>query len=167
MELNDKIWSKLEGGYRIPYDASRPLKKLQQAGDRKYNDEILDELWDNLHHQGDVGLASYLAVPQLVAICIDKRSFDFKFIALVVLIENCRINGGNPELPMEYDSLYFGSLSKFEQYLLANFKNISDRQSMQSTLALFATLNGLPDLGKIIEYLDKEATEEFFEEHFS
>ena len=165
MELDDRNWGLFEGGYRIPYDASRPLRKLKDAEDAKERQEILDELWENLHHQGDVGVASYLAVPHLIDICIENKSLDWNFIGLCVTIENCRLNGKNPELPSQYDDLYFGSLIKFEKYLLLNFKNINDRTALRLTLALLATVNGQPGLGKAIEYLDEDAVDEFLSQY--
>jgi hypothetical protein len=164
MDLQDSIWTTLKGGYKIPYDVSKPLKNLQSETDREEMQTIFAELWENLHHQGDVGLASYLAVPQLITICIHKKSLDWNFIGLCVLIENCRLDGHNPELPKEYDDLYFGSLTQFERYLLLNFKNITDRTALRLTLALLATVNGQPALGKAIEKLDEDLLKDFLEQ---
>lgn len=163
MELDDRLWSTLEGGYRLPYNASRPLRRLKETKGQEETDAIFAELWDNLHHQGDVGLASYLALPQLISICIEKKSFDWNFIGLCVVIENCRIREGNPELPSEYDDLYFGALSQLEQYLLLNFKNINDQTALRLTLALLATVNGQPELGRAIENLDEDQLPGFLE----
>ena len=165
MDLENSIWPTLAGGYKIPYNASRPLRKLKDATQKEEFDNIFSELWDNLHHQGDVGLASYLSVPQLVSICMEKKSLDWNFIGLCVLIENCRIEKHNPELPGEYQDLYFDSLTQFERYLLLNFKNITDRTSLRLTLALFATLNGQPGLGRAIENLDEDVLPGFLEEY--
>ena len=151
IDLDDRIWASLKGGYKIPYNASQPLKKLRDTNNPKETETLFKELWDNLHHQGDVGLASYLSVPQLVSICIDKNSLDWNFIGLCVLIENCRLNEKNPPIPEEYQEQYFESLTAFERYLLANFKNITSRNGVQRALALFATLNGQPELGRAIE----------------
>jgi len=164
MDLQDPIWATLKGGYKIPYDVSKPLRNLQSAKDRGEMQIIFDELWQNLHHQGDVGLASYLAVPHLINICIDKKSLDWNFIGLCVLIENCRLHAHNPELPIEYDDFYFGSLIRFEKYLLLNFKNISDRTALRLTLALLATVNGQPALGKALENLNEDVLQDFLEQ---
>jgi len=164
MDLQDSIWTTLKGCYKIPYDASKPLRNLQSVADREEMQTIFDELWENLHHQGDVGLASYLAVPQLINICIHKKSLDWNFIGLCVLIENCRLDGHNPELPKEYDDIYFASLTQFEKYLLLNFKNITDRTALRLTLALFATVNGQPALGKALEKLDEDVLQVFLEQ---
>jgi hypothetical protein len=165
MELDDRIWATLAGGYKIPYNASRPLKKLRDATRQDEFAPVFAELWDNLHHQGDVGIASYLAIPQLVSICINKKLLDWNFIGLCVVIENCRLDGNNPELPEEYQNPYFESLSQFERYLLLNFKSITDQTALRLSLALFATVNGQPGLGKAIEILEEDLLQEFLEQH--
>jgi hypothetical protein len=165
MDLDNRIWATLNGGYKIPYNASRPLKKLRDATRQEDLEDIFTELWDNLHHQGDVGIASYVAVPQLVSICISKKSLDWNFIGLCSLIENCRLNGHNPELPNEYQDDYFQSLNEFERYLLLNFKGITDQTALRLTLALLATVNGQPGLGRAIEILDEDLLPEFLQQH--
>lgn len=164
MDLDNKIWSTFNGGYKIPFDASIPLKKLRSTSDLKVIADIFADLWGNLHLQGDVGLASYLAVPQLVTICIDKKSFDWNFVGLCVVIEHCRQAEHNPKLPTEYNDIYFDALKKFEQYLLDNFKSIKDPTTLRLTLSLLATLNGQADLGKAIENMDEDVIQEFLEQ---
>ena len=164
MDLDNKIWQTLDGGYKIPYDVSIPLKKLKSTNDPKIITDIFEELFDNLHHQGDIGLASYLALPQLVTICIDKKSFDWNFIGLCVLIEHCRQTAHNPTLPSDYKDGYFDALKKLEQYLLSNFKSIKDPTSLRLTLALLATVNGQAYLGKAIENLDEDMVKDFLEQ---
>jgi hypothetical protein len=165
MDLDNKIWATLNGGYKIPYNASRPLKKLRDTTRQEDLEVVFTELWDNLHHQGDVGVASYLAVPQLVSICINKKSLDWNFIGLCLSIENCRLEGHNPELPMEYQDDYFQSLNEFERYLLLNFKSITDQTALRLTLALLATVNGQPGLGRAIEILDEGSLPEFLQQY--
>jgi hypothetical protein len=165
MNLENNIWSTLEGGYKITYDASTPLKKLQSTNDKTEVDNVFAELWENLHHQGDVGLASYLSVPHIVSTCIDKKSFDWNYIGLTLVIEHCRLSEHNPVLPTEYSKEYFNALISLEQYLLANFKSITDPDSIRFSLALFATLNGQAKLGKAIENLDDDVLNEFLEQY--
>ncbi len=63
MLLSDQRWKDFDGGYRVKYDASIPLSRLKNGiGDL---DSIWSELWQNLHHQGDVGIASYAAIPHI------------------------------------------------------------------------------------------------------
>jgi hypothetical protein len=165
MDLDNPIWNTLTGGYKFPYNASLPLKRLAAASRQSDFEAILDDLWENLHHQGDVGTASYLAIPQLVSICISKKSLHWKFIGLCVMIENCRLEKHNPEVPTEFQDEYLDALAELERYLLQNLKSITDQTSLRLSLALFATINGQPGLGKAIEIMDDDLLTEFLENH--
>lgn len=165
MNLESGIWSTLEGGYKILYDASVPLKKLQLTNNTTEINEIFIELWDNLHHQGDVGVASYLSIPYIISACIEKKSFDWNYIGLPLVIEQCRLSGSNPSLPLEYKENYINSLKTLEQYLLTNFKSITNPDSIRLSLTLLATLNGLVNLGKAIENLDDDLLTEFLSQY--
>lgn len=79
--LDDPGWQQLHGGYRRPYDVSPVLVRLAAGED------TWPELWENLHHQGDVGEASYAAVPHLVRIVKDSGRRDWNLYGLVALIE--------------------------------------------------------------------------------
>ena len=164
MDLDNKIWQTLDGGYKIPFDASIPLRKLRSTSDQKVIKDTFADLWDNLHHQGDVGLASYYSLPQLVIICLDKKSFDWNLIGLCVLIEHCRQTEHNPKRPDELKTEYFNALKSLEQYLLINFKKIKDPTTLRLTLALFATVSGQVKLGKAIENLDEGMVKDFLEQ---
>jgi hypothetical protein len=63
ISLEDVRWSNMSGGYGTPLDP-RPL--LERLGADSNTTEVWQELWDELHHQGDVGEASFAAVPFLV-----------------------------------------------------------------------------------------------------
>lgn len=68
LALDDPRWKTLEGGYRVVYDASIALARLERGED------VWKELWNELHHQGDVGESSYAAVPHLVRIAAARGS---------------------------------------------------------------------------------------------
>ena len=104
MELTDKIWQELEGGYRNLYDASNPLSQFENTNEPEIIKKIWEELWNELHHQGDVGIASYLAVPQLIRIGIKKDLFDWNLLGLCTVIEQQRHLGDNPDLPIEFQN---------------------------------------------------------------
>ena len=86
----------LNGGYRIPYDAAPALLKLQT--DREV---AIEELWENLYHQGDVDLASYAAVPDLV---------QMGELSLVGAIEVARHEPKNPPLRSSMIEVYSNAL---------------------------------------------------------
>ena len=84
MEFDDPQWDRLQGGYRIPYDPRNALRALEQGNG---TEAAWQELWNELYHQGDVGEASYAAVPHLVRIHALRGVPDANTYALVALIE--------------------------------------------------------------------------------
>src|SRR5216117_2283361 len=103
LSLDDDRWDNLTGGYRMKYDPRPLLSKLENGRDTK---ATWHELWDELHHQGDVGEASYAAVPHLVRIHRKRRVVDWNTYALVATIELARGRGGNPEVPSWLKEVY-------------------------------------------------------------
>lgn len=154
------LWPRLNGGYRMPYNAGLPLRLLQNAADERAAEPVFDELWVNLHHQGDVDLASYYAVPCLVQTGMEQQWLHWKFIGLCVVIDHCRYSTHNPPLPLELERDYTGALQQLEKYLLSHFQSITDPIALRLTLAFFATQHGQVGLGKIIEYLDDDVVED-------
>jgi hypothetical protein len=46
LSLTDPIWRELEGGYRMPYDASKALGQMEGG------ESVWEDLGEELHHQG-------------------------------------------------------------------------------------------------------------------
>jgi hypothetical protein len=70
LALDDDHWQRMLGGYRVPIDPRPAFAKLRT--------DVADAdawkwLWNELHHQGDVGEASYAAVPILVSIYLEAN----------------------------------------------------------------------------------------------
>jgi hypothetical protein len=63
VKYDDPRWRALKGGYREIYDPTPALARLESG---VALGEAWEELWNELHHQGDVGEASYTVVPGLV-----------------------------------------------------------------------------------------------------
>lgn len=96
LSLTDKRWTKLVGGYRTVFDPRPSLHNLESNVHVK---EAWHEVWEELHHQGDVGEASYAAVPHLVRIHGERKLDDWNTYALVAVIELARGKDKNPEVP--------------------------------------------------------------------
>lgn len=164
MRLTDKIWSELQGGYKVPYDVSVPLRELEETTDPETIQKIWKILWDELHHQGDVGIASYLAVPQLVTIGKSKGLFDWNLLGLCNVIEQQRHLGNNPALPSEFQDYYSQGLDDLKQFVLDNINNNLGDTTYTLALATLATCTGRIKLSKaIMELEDNSILDEFLE----
>lgn len=116
----------LIGGYRDVYDPFPALAKINV--DRN---AAMNELWENLHHQGDVDTAAYASVPALV----EAGELD-----LVSTIEICRHYDCNPDIPSTLVDAYMTAIAKAIQTVPA------DKENLQSYYALHASFHGQHDL---------------------
>ncbi len=162
MNLDDPIWKKVNGGYKIPYDASIALKKLEGANESQVIEEVLDDLWNELHHQGDVDIASYLSVPQLVRIAKEKTLFNWSLIGLCITIEQER-HSNNPALPEELTDYYFKGIIDLKNFVIQHINEEMDDTTFQMALAALATCTGRIKLGRFISDADDDVIDEFLE----
>jgi len=166
LALDSSLWQKLEGGYRIKYDASIPLRALEKASDIKAVDTIYKELWNELHHQGDLGLASYYAVPHLVRIAKETKLFDWNTFGLVALI-GLRSYKNNPAIPKALVPQYNQAFSDLVDLALKNKDENWDLSLTNSILTLIALVKGQVKLASAIFELDDDDRIDEFLANFS
>lgn len=166
LPLEDPKWSSFEGGYRIPYDASIPLLRLEKASSAEEINSLYAELWQELHHQGDVGLASYFAVPHLIRIAKEKRLLDYNMFGLIATIEIER-RSDNPELPEEYRELYLDSIRKgIPELVKLCLEDNWDLTLSSAILSALAVSKGQIELGQVITKMeDMDLAREFLENY--
>jgi len=165
LTLDDPIWRSAEGGYRMTYDASVALRRLESTRDADEEDELLDELWDNLHHQGDVGLASYMALPQLGRLAKVTKLFYWKLIGLCAVIEAQRHKGSNPELPVGLKGYYMEGLTSLRDLVLRNLRQDLDADSLRMSFAMLALCDGKVKLGRTLLACDDDVADEVLESY--
>ncbi|BDG01547.1 hypothetical protein [Anaeromyxobacter oryzae] len=154
LPLSDPSWKALKGGYKVPYDASVPLARLE-AGD-----DVWEELWQELHHQGDVGEASYASVPHLVRICSDLPSRDWNVYALVSTIEVERHRKSNPPLPEWVRADYERAQKNLLALGLKDLGRVEDALTIRSILGAVALAKGALKLGTWIAFADESEIDE-------
>jgi|HubBroStandDraft_6_1064221.scaffolds.fasta_scaffold37800_2 hypothetical protein len=159
--LDDPQWAQLKGGYRRPYDPSSALRRLQEG------DDVWDELWDNLHHQGDVGDASYATVPHLVAIMKRSSRRDFNFYNLVSTIEIERHQRKNPALSGSLEESYVAAWADLLELATADLKSAQDPFLIQSLIGTIALAKGQTKLGALISYADEWQIDDILEHYYT
>jgi hypothetical protein len=143
--------------------ASVPLRELEHAGDLQ---PVWDELWNELHHQGDVGIASYAAVPQLVRIARARNLADWNLYAMVATIESVRHEADNPPLPEWLEASYFTAWQDLLVLALDQLKAETDDVATRSMLAVVALGKGLIKLGRLLSDLDENEIEELYDDRY-
>lgn len=165
ISLNDIRWNDFEGGYRIPYDASVPLKKLEKANDEDTLNLIFTELWNELHHQGDVGLASYFSIPHIIRIAKEKKLINWNIFGLIAIIEIERNKGNNPKVPEEFIDSYLKSLHDVQDLAKLAMEEEWDLSLAITTFSAIAASKGQIKLAEAIFKMDEDVINEFLENY--
>ncbi|MYM94054.1 hypothetical protein [Duganella vulcania] len=161
LSLEDEKWKELCGGYRVPYDVSVALRSMQAGID------VWDELWEELHHQGDVDTASYAAVPQLVLTASNGAERGWNFYGLLATIEVARHRKGNPEVPAWLKADYDSAWVRVFALALADMKAKNDSPTTAAILGVLALAKGELKLGAALAGLDESELDEWLEERMA
>ena len=138
----------------MPFDP-RPL--FIKLGSKEETAETWHELWEELHHQGDVGEASYASVPHLVDICRQSSEIDWNPYAIVATIELARTEARNPPLPDFLQEDYLRSLQELAQIGAAQILVVNDLETVRAILSVIALAKGARAHARfLINYSDDE-----------
>jgi hypothetical protein len=154
LSLDDKRWEQLSGGYRTQFDPRASFSKLES---NIQSENAWDELWEGLHHQGDVGDASYAAVPHIVRIYRQRRGDRWRTFGLVVLIELARGRGTNPEIPNWLKQDYFQAIQDLARIGSTEVIREDDTYTVRAMLSVIAIAKGARTHARFLfEYSDEE-----------
>lgn len=164
MDFVDPRWEGLQGGYRVAYDPRPALLRLER-GDRS----AWGDLWDNLHHQGDVGEASYAALVALVRTHTEQNQREENFYSLAACIEECRTKGANPALSDWLKASYDEAWQRLASMAVGDFQSASKPEIVDGILSVMAFYKGRRVLGEIASpnYTEEERSQmlrAYFEE---
>ena len=121
---------------------------------------VWEELWDELHHQGDVGDASYASVPYLVRIYGERPSANWNIYAIVATIELARKSGGNSDVPPWLEEDYFAAIQELAKLGLSEIAQTKDPESVRAILSVLAIAKGARAHARfILNYSDDELLE--------
>jgi hypothetical protein len=162
LSLDDERWKELRGGYRMKFDPRPQLLNLEAGKDLE---DSWHELWEELHHQGDVGEASYAAVPHLVRIYRQRNIPDWNTNAIVAIIELARGQGSNPEVPDWLANDYFSAIQELAQASAAQLAGVDDPDELRAIFSIIAISKGARTYGRLLlNYSEAELLE--FESSF-
>jgi hypothetical protein len=159
LPLDDLMWKKLKGGYGVPYDASLDLRRLE------HGEDVWDRLWEELHHQGDVGEVSYAAVPHLVRIMKQLPHRNWNLYSLASTIEIERHRKTNPPLPEWLEADYSSAWRELLELAVEDLKNTHDFLMVQSIMGAIALAKGHVKLGAMISHLDESELDDILDRY--
>lgn len=163
LPLNDPRWQSYQGGYRVPYDVSPVLRRLLRDGP---SDELWEELWTELHHQGDLHQASYAAVPWLVEFIRCSPRLEWNAVALIATIELERDQRDNPPVAEELSDGYYLAIRSLPAILVAHPDQEWDETVVGPAVACIAMSRGQRWFARAYFELDRDTAGRWFSEEF-
>src|SRR6266496_294203 len=156
LSLDDTRWRELTGDYKTPLDPRPLIAKLEGCEAQT----AWSEVWDELHHQGNVGTASYVAVPHLVEIYCKLGIADWNTYAIVAVIELARNQRQNPEVPQFIEADYFRAIEELARIGQSEILRVEEPETIRAMLGIIAIAKGLRMHGKfLIEFSEDELME--------
>ncbi len=148
-------WSRLTDADGDTYDPTVALKAIV-SGDAG---EGYDELWQRVHHQGDLGTAAYAVVPELVRLMSNRKEPDWRAYSLIATIDERRKADGNPPVPGWLQGSYATAMRELIQPALAHLRSAEVDEDVRSLLAVLAHAKGQRTIGAIALWTEDERQE--------
>ncbi len=155
LSFDDLRWTTMLGGYRIPCDP-RPVLIALERGDAA----AWEDLWTDLHHQGDVGEASYAAVPHRVRIYRSAARPDWRTYSMVALIEDVRREPDNPPIPDFLKPAYDAAWKSLVEIGIEEVRDATDPLIVSSIIGVLAFAKGLKTLGRLAKSYTEDELQE-------
>ena len=136
LPLNDPKWKEYRGGYNlVVYDLVPFLTKLQAL---EMSEEDWNVLWEDLHHQGDLGEASYAVVPYLAEYARSATQIAWHAFGFAAVVELQRTENDNPDVPEEIRDSYFASIKELPMIALERGIDVWDTYCFEPVMACLA-----------------------------
>lgn len=110
LSIDDPRWVQYRGGYNRVMPNVVPFLTKLQSGVMSEDDWGI--LWDDLHHQGDIGEASYAVVPHLVEYARNARVIAWHVFGFTAVVELERTENRNPPVPAEIELSYRAAMKE-------------------------------------------------------
>ena len=154
ISFEDARWGDMTGGYRTPFDPRPLLKRLETDSDTT---QAWKELWDELYHQGDVGAASFAAVPFLVESHRKRGANGWNTYAIVANIELARGEGTDSEVPQWMADDYFQAIRELAEIGTDEIMRAKTPEDVRAILSVVALQKGLRAHAKfLVSYSEAE-----------
>lgn len=140
--------------YGRPFDP-RPTIERWRAGDHEVAPQVL---WQHLYHQGNVGSASFAAVPDLVNLISAWSQPDWNAYAMVASVEEARTIGA-ATVPATHAVEYARAWSLVQPMALKHLKDAVGDELIRSLLAVIAHAKGQHTLAAIALCTEDERRE--------
>lgn len=162
LSLDDPRWKAYIGAYQVPYDAAGAIRRLLHGPDQK---SALDQLENELCHQGDLGSASYASLPWIVEYIRRCPELDARAVGLVLTIEFGR-PFNRDQLPEELRDGYDNALRQLPEVVLSKRRGRWDDRQVQVAASVLALGQGNLWFAHTYYELDRAELDHLIQEEF-
>lgn len=167
LPLTDERWSSYRTGYnRRPYESVRLIEHMRQHGLTEW---FWDQVWSELHHQGDIGEASYAVLPYLVEHVRNLDAVDAQVVAYACVVEECRRNEhgqGNPPVPHEVAPSYESALHALPVVVLSKAPEFWNEDLVRYVASLIALTHGQAKLAEAYQDFTAQEAERWLKVYY-
>ena len=164
LPLDDPRWQTYRGGYnRVPFDCVPLIRQLEADGT---SEAFWQTVWDELHHQGDVGEATYAIVPYLARHLLKTDSIDVMIFGFVSVVELERHSHANPPIPPELQPGYDWGIQQLLTAALAKPVGSWDEYLLRYYVALLAAIKGHRTLCNAYQEMGEPEARKFLAEFY-
>ena len=160
LPLDDPKWKEYRGGYNRVVGCLVPfLTKLQSL---EMSDDDWNVLWDDLHHQGDIGEASYAVVPYLTEYAKSAPKIAWHAFGFAAVVELERTENNNPEVPEAIRDSYFSSINELPNVALERGEDVWGEYCFEPVMACIALSLGRREHARAYLDLTESEIPEFY-----
>ena len=150
LALDDPRWAELIGGYRVKYDARPLLARFAEGTDHA---SCWKEVWNELHHQGDVDTASYATFPHLVRLAQNRpRDWNLYGFCSTLLLEAGRRR--NPPVPSFLKPGFADARQALFEMAVSDLRVGVAPMTLRTIVEYLAVFGRAPELAEAIRAID-------------
>ena len=154
LPLDSDRWVELRGG-KGRYDAAPILEELREG--YLPLERFWSIAWDELHHQGEVGNASYLAIPWIWQHYQDAGlEPDEELLWFAGMVERRRRSGDNEALLADFAAGYHRSLHEIAAVAAAGESGLRSFGATKACCHLLAVLGDQDPLAELLDLLEED-----------
>ena len=128
-------------------------------------EDAWSDLWNGLHHQGDVDTAAYAATPHLVRIHRRRDVPDWNTYAILGTIERERHVPRNPAIPDWLASGYQRAWQEIIELALRDLARSEDPRLVRAALGVVAMARGLRRIAEVFLDFTEDELEEMVSQY--